>query len=74
MTYEINPIVQVESPLTDRASAPKQGVEGAPEAWLVFDPAMTDGFSSSMGPAQPLAAVAASPDSSPGARRATVTR
>ena len=44
MTYEINPIGQVESPLTDRASAPKQGVEGAPEAWLVFDPAMADGI------------------------------
>ena len=44
MTYEINPIGRVESPLTDRASAPKQGVEGAPEAWLVFDPAMTDGI------------------------------
>ncbi|HEU0285714.1 MAG TPA: tRNA (N6-threonylcarbamoyladenosine(37)-N6)-methyltransferase TrmO [Nocardioidaceae bacterium] len=45
MTYEINPIGQVESPLADRASAPKQGVEGAPEAWLVFDPAMADGIS-----------------------------
>ena len=45
MTYEINPIGQVESPLTDRASAPKQGVEGAPGAWLVFDPAMADGIS-----------------------------
>ncbi len=45
MTYEINPIGQVESPLSDRASAPKQGVEGAPEAWLVFDPAMADGIS-----------------------------
>jgi len=42
--YEINPIGQVESPLTDRASAPKQGVEGAPEAWLVFDPAVADGI------------------------------
>ena len=29
----------IESPLTDRASAPKQGDEGAPEAWLAFDPA-----------------------------------
>jgi tRNA-Thr(GGU) m(6)t(6)A37 methyltransferase TsaA len=28
----------VESPLTDRASAPKQGDEGAPEAVLAFDP------------------------------------
>ena len=45
MTYEINPIGQVESLLTDRASAPKQGVEGAPVAWLVFDPAMADGIS-----------------------------
>ncbi len=26
----------VESPLTDRATAPKQGDEGAPEAWLVL--------------------------------------
>jgi tRNA-Thr(GGU) m(6)t(6)A37 methyltransferase TsaA len=32
----------VESPLTDRAAAPKQGDEGAPEAWLVFEPAMAD--------------------------------
>jgi tRNA-Thr(GGU) m(6)t(6)A37 methyltransferase TsaA len=28
----------VESPLTDRESAPKQGDEGAPEATLVFEP------------------------------------
>jgi hypothetical protein len=27
----------VESTLTDVAAAPKQGDEGAPEAWLVFD-------------------------------------
>ncbi len=36
--YEIDPIGWVESPLVDRASAPKQGYEGSPEAWLVFDP------------------------------------
>ena len=30
----------VESPLTDRGSAPKQGDEGAPEATLVFEPEM----------------------------------
>jgi tRNA-Thr(GGU) m(6)t(6)A37 methyltransferase TsaA len=30
----------VESPLTDRESAPKQGDEGAPDAWLVFEPGM----------------------------------
>lgn len=29
----------VESPLADPALAPKQGSEGAPEAWLVFRPA-----------------------------------
>jgi tRNA-Thr(GGU) m(6)t(6)A37 methyltransferase TsaA len=34
----------VESPLVDRASAPKQGDEGAPEAWLVFEPGMADGL------------------------------
>jgi tRNA-Thr(GGU) m(6)t(6)A37 methyltransferase TsaA len=35
-------IGKVESPLTDRASAPKQGDEGAPEAWLAFEPAFAD--------------------------------
>jgi len=44
MTYEIHPIGVVESPLVDPASAPKQGVEGSPEAWLAFDPAMADGI------------------------------
>jgi tRNA-Thr(GGU) m(6)t(6)A37 methyltransferase TsaA len=34
---ELVAIGTVESPLTDRASAPKQGDEGAPEAWLVFE-------------------------------------
>ena len=33
---ELTPIGWIESPLTDRASAPKQGDEGAPEAWLVL--------------------------------------
>jgi tRNA-Thr(GGU) m(6)t(6)A37 methyltransferase TsaA len=36
--FEVVPIGRVESPLTDLASAPKQGDEGAPEAWLVFEP------------------------------------
>ncbi|MGI5271575.1 tRNA (N6-threonylcarbamoyladenosine(37)-N6)-methyltransferase TrmO [Nonomuraea sp. CA-218870] len=44
MTYEIRPVGVVESPLADRASAPKQGVEGAPEAWLSFDPAVAEGL------------------------------
>lgn len=32
----------VESPLTDPARAPRQGSEGAPDAWLVFLPAYRD--------------------------------
>jgi tRNA-Thr(GGU) m(6)t(6)A37 methyltransferase TsaA len=36
--YEVRPIGSVESPLVDPETAPKQGDEGAPEAWLVFDP------------------------------------
>ena len=35
---ELIAIGTVESPLTDRAAAPKQGDEGAPEAWLAFEP------------------------------------
>jgi tRNA-Thr(GGU) m(6)t(6)A37 methyltransferase TsaA len=37
MTIELQPIGAVESSLTDRATAPKQGDEGAPEATLVID-------------------------------------
>ncbi len=32
----------VESPLKERSAAPNQGDEGAPEAWLVFEPRMAD--------------------------------
>jgi tRNA-Thr(GGU) m(6)t(6)A37 methyltransferase TsaA len=39
---ELAPIGRVESPLTDPASAPKQGDEGAPIAWLVVEPAVLD--------------------------------
>jgi tRNA-Thr(GGU) m(6)t(6)A37 methyltransferase TsaA len=41
--YEIRPIGRVESPLVDRDAAPKQGSEGAPEAWLVFHPDFAEG-------------------------------
>ena len=34
----------VESPLTDRDSAPKQGDEGAPDAWLAFDASIAEGL------------------------------
>jgi len=39
---ELRPIGRVESPLTDPAEAPKQGDEGAPDAWLVFEPEVLD--------------------------------
>ena len=41
---EITPIGTVESPLTDVAAAPNQGDEGAPDAWLVFEPAVREGL------------------------------
>jgi tRNA-Thr(GGU) m(6)t(6)A37 methyltransferase TsaA len=41
-SYELKPIGVVESSLTDPASAPNQGDEGAPDAWLVFDPAFIE--------------------------------
>jgi tRNA-Thr(GGU) m(6)t(6)A37 methyltransferase TsaA len=40
--FEIAPIGRVESALTDPAPAPKQGDEGAPDAWLTFEPAMVE--------------------------------
>jgi len=42
--YEIRPIGHVESPVVDPRTAPKQGFEGAPDAWLVFDPVVADGI------------------------------
>ena len=36
--YVVRPIGWVESPLVDRDTAPLQGDEGSPEAWLVFEP------------------------------------
>jgi tRNA-Thr(GGU) m(6)t(6)A37 methyltransferase TsaA len=42
--YQVVPIGWVESPLQDRAQAPRQGDEGAPDAWLVFQPAVAEGL------------------------------
>ena len=42
--FELTQIGTVESPLTDPASAPKQGDEGAPDAWLNFAPAVLVGL------------------------------
>jgi tRNA-Thr(GGU) m(6)t(6)A37 methyltransferase TsaA len=44
MQFGLTPIATVESPLTDAAAAPKQGDEGAPDAWLVFEPAVLEGL------------------------------
>ena len=41
-SLELTPVGRVESSLTDPASAPKQGHEGAPDAWLVFDASVAD--------------------------------
>jgi tRNA-Thr(GGU) m(6)t(6)A37 methyltransferase TsaA len=42
--FQVEPIGWVESPLTERAQAPRQGGEGAPDAWLVFEPRVADGI------------------------------
>jgi tRNA-Thr(GGU) m(6)t(6)A37 methyltransferase TsaA len=39
---QLRPIGVVRSTLADRASAPKQGHEGAPDAWIVFEPDVLD--------------------------------
>lgn len=44
MTYVVHPIGRVESPLVNREQAPKQGDEGAPAAWLVFEPTVREGL------------------------------
>ena len=45
-SFELKAIGRVSSPLTDLASAPCQADEGAPEAWLVFEPKMLEGLRS----------------------------
>ncbi|HEX5301431.1 MAG TPA: SAM-dependent methyltransferase, partial [Streptosporangiaceae bacterium] len=41
-SFDVVPVGWVESPLTDRAQAPRQGDEGAPAAWLAFDPRVAE--------------------------------
>jgi len=43
-SYELEPIGWVESSLTERATAPHQGDEGAPDAWLAFEDAVAEGL------------------------------
>lgn len=40
--YVLRVVGRVESALVDPDAAPKQGDEGAPDAWVVFDPLILD--------------------------------
>ena len=42
--FVVMPIGRVESPLIDPSRAPKQGHEGAPDAWLTFDAKYGEGL------------------------------
>ena len=42
--FQVEPIGWVESPLTERAQAPRQGDEGGADAWLVFEPRVAQGL------------------------------
>jgi tRNA-Thr(GGU) m(6)t(6)A37 methyltransferase TsaA len=44
-SFEVNAIGTVESSLIDIDDAPRQADEGAPSAWLVFDPLVRDALS-----------------------------
>ena len=41
---KLRPIGYIRSTLRDAGSAPKQGAEGAPDAWLELDPALARGL------------------------------
>jgi tRNA-Thr(GGU) m(6)t(6)A37 methyltransferase TsaA len=43
-SYELQPIGWVESSLVDLETAPKQGDEGSPDAWLVFEQTVSEGL------------------------------
>ena len=45
VSYPLQPVGYIRSPLTDRKNAPRQGNEGAPDAWLEIDPAFARGLS-----------------------------
>ena len=42
MNARLEPIGIIRSPLTQRRDAPKQGSEGAPDAWLEVEPAFAE--------------------------------
>lgn len=41
-SYDLRPDPADRSPLADRATAPMQGWEGAPDAWIDFDPGVAE--------------------------------
>jgi tRNA-Thr(GGU) m(6)t(6)A37 methyltransferase TsaA len=43
-SYQVEAIGWVVSGLVEPETAPKQGYEGAPEAWLVFEPSVWEGL------------------------------
>jgi tRNA-Thr(GGU) m(6)t(6)A37 methyltransferase TsaA len=43
-SFLVTPIGWVESPLTDPSRAPKQGDEGAPDAWVALDGRFAEGL------------------------------
>lgn len=43
-SFALRAIGVVDSTITDRADAPRQAGEGAPDAWLTLDPDVVDGL------------------------------
>ena len=43
-SYTLEPVGFIRSTVKRREDAPRQGPEGAPDAWLVFDPAYAEGL------------------------------
>ena len=46
INFAVRSIGRVESPLADPTSAPRQPDEGAPQAWLAFEPDVLEGLRS----------------------------
>ena len=42
--YVLRPVGRVESPLIDPDAAAKQGTEGSPDAWILFDDSVREGL------------------------------
>ena len=42
MSYDLRPVGVIRSLLTDRKNAPRQGDEGAPDAWIEIEPWAAD--------------------------------